>query len=270
MDTENFPVALRVLPADVRADLVAIYRFARYVDDVGDESAGDRSRGLDAVDADLDVLYTGGRPALPAVSGLRAFVDRCATPEGPFRRLVRANRQDQVVSRYATFDQLRDYCRLSADPVGELVLHVFGCATPERVALSDRVCTALQVIEHLQDVREDYERGRIYLPKDDMDRFGVVEKALGASRATFAVRRLVAFEARRAGRLLDEGTPLLRTLHGWARVCVTGYVAGGRAALAALRRAGYDPLPEPPKAGRADLLRAAARVVTTSSPTGGG
>ncbi|MBO0892509.1 MAG: squalene/phytoene synthase family protein, partial [Acidothermales bacterium] len=84
------------------------------------------------------------------------------------------------------------------------------------------------------------------------------------------VRRLVAFEARRAGRLLDEGTPLLRTLHGWARVCVTGYVAGGRAALAALRRAGYDPLPEPPKAGRADLLRAAARVVTTSSPTGGG
>src|SRR5437763_1724916 len=155
---ENFRVASPVLPRALRADLYALYGFARLVDDIGDEAQGDRLAMLDWLDSEIDALYA-GRPQHELVQRLLPTVRAHAIPPDPFRRLIEANRRDQEVTRYRTFDELLDYCRLSADPVGHLVLYVFDSATPERVALSDRVCSGLQIVEHLQDVAEDLARG---------------------------------------------------------------------------------------------------------------
>ncbi|WP_020574854.1 squalene synthase HpnC [Actinopolymorpha alba] len=246
---ENFPVALRVLPARTREDLHAIYRYARHVDDLGDEASGDRLGALEEFEREVRTLYDGDPRSVrdPVVAGLASTVARRRIPAGPLLRLIEANRQDQRVTRYPTFDALVGYCGLSADPVGELVLHVFGRATTERLALSNRICTALQLVEHWQDVAEDYQRGRIYLPQADLHSFGVAEEDLGRTRATPALRALIAFECQRAEAWLDSGVPLLPTLSGWARLAVSGYVAGGRAALAAIRRGDYDPLQRVPK-----------------------
>lgn len=239
---ENFPVAVRVLPAQVREQLLATYRFARHVDDLGDEAPGDRETQLRAVLDDVHRLYAGGSPRDPDVAGMRVVRQRSDVPQDCLLRLVEANLRDQEVVRYQTFEDLLDYCRLSANPVGEVVLRIFGAATPERIALSDRVCTALQLLEHWQDIGEDHRRGRVYLPKVDLQRFGVGESDLGARTASPPLRSLVAFETERAAAWLGAGAPLVSTLRGWARLAVSGYVAGGRAAAARLRRARYDPL----------------------------
>src|SRR5690606_37212679 len=164
------------------------------------------------------------------------------------------NRRDQEVTRYATFDDLLDYCALSADPVGHIVLHVFGAATPDRLALSDRVCTALHIIEHCQDVGEDYRNGRVYLPAEDLHRFGCEESDLAAAVTPTRLRGVVALQAGRAARLLDEGAALTRLLSGFPRVAVAGYIAGGRAALAALERGAYDVLGGAPRPRGTRLL----------------
>src|SRR5581483_4627944 len=141
-----------------------------------------------------------------------------------------ANRRDQQVVAYETFDDLLGYCELSANPVGELVLHVFDAATPERIELSHRICSALQVIEHCQDVAEDAARGRVYVPAEDLERFGVEPAELRKPVAGDRVLELLAFEIQsRARPLLDSGAPLVGALRGRARVAVAGYVGGGRA-----------------------------------------
>jgi squalene synthase HpnC len=245
MAGENFPVALRVLPAQVRADLVAVYRYARYVDDLGDELPGDREVALKTAAEDVRAVYAGEAPQSPEVAGIRGLARR--VPQEPWLRLVEANLLDQRQDRYPTFEDLVDYCVLSANPVGEIVLHVFGQATPERVALSDRICTGLQIVEHLQDIGEDYRAGRIYLPGEDLARFGVDESALARPRADPALQALLAFETDRALAWLNSGAMLVPTLRGWARVAVSAYLNGGRAAAAGLRRAGFDPLAGVPK-----------------------
>ena len=241
---ENFPVALRLLPSRHRRHLMAVYLFARTVDDIGDLApAGDRQRLLADLEADVARLYgAGGDPALPAVRGLAATVTRCSIPMRPLVDLIRANQQDQVVTRYQTYDELAAYCELSANPVGRIVLHVFGAYSPARASLSDSICTGLQIAEHLQDVAEDARAGRIYLPARDMLAFGCQEGDLTAPRAAPRLRRLIEFEADRARSLIDAGAPLIGTLRGAARVAVSGYVAGGRAALAAIAEAGYEVL----------------------------
>jgi squalene synthase HpnC len=228
--TENFPVDTFVLGRARQRHLMAIYGFARLVDDVGDEVRGDRRALLDEVEAELDVVYAGGRPEHPVMVTLAVTIRECGLPDGPFRRLIEANRRDQVVARYETFGELLEYCQLSAAPVGELVLGVFGAATPDRVALSDRICAALQVIEHLQDIDEDYARGRVYMPREDLVRFGCDDRDLSGP-PTAARRALIAFEAERARTLLHAGAPLARRLPLRPRFAVAGFVAGGRAAL---------------------------------------
>ncbi|SBT43156.1 squalene synthase HpnC [Micromonospora narathiwatensis] len=243
---ENFPVALRVLPGRYRRHLLAVYAYARQVDDLGDEplpDPTDRLAALDHIEAELRSLYADREVTHPVVRALAPTVAECRLPLGALVRLIEANRVDQRVTRYATFDELVGYCTLSANPVGELVLHVFGQVGPDRVALSDRVCTALQLVEHLQDVAEDHQRGRIYLPAEDMDRFDVTEADLARPTASRRLRDLIEFEAERARAWLDAGAPLVAALHGWARLAVSGYLAGGRATLDALAAAGYDPLP---------------------------
>ncbi|HMA47183.1 MAG TPA: squalene synthase HpnC [Frankiaceae bacterium] len=258
---ENFPVAAAFLPRPVGAHLRALYGYARLVDDLGDEAPGDRSAALDVLAADLERVWTTGSPELPVLAALVPTVRACALPPEPFRDLLAANRADQTTTRYATFDELLAYCRLSADPVGRLVLGVFGATTPERVALSDRVCTALQLFEHWQDVGEDYRRGRVYLPGEDLRRFGVTGRDLGEPAAGSALRRLLAFEVGRARDLLDAGTPLVATLRGTARLAVAGFVGGGRAAQEAIVRAGYDVLGRPTVPRRHRVARHALAVL---------
>jgi squalene synthase HpnC len=249
---ENFPVALRFLPRKYRDHLMVVYRYARTVDDVGDLAPPDqRVRLLDDLSADLRLLYEpGGKPVQPAVAGLAPVVADCGILEPELADLIRANQQDQVVTRYETFEDLVGYCVLSANPVGRIVLRVFGCYTPERALLSDAICTGLQVAEHLQDVAEDMQAGRIYLPAADMRRHGCTEQDLTGSTASPQLRRLVAFEAGRTRELFATGAPLVRTLRGAARAAVAGYLAGGRAAIAAVAAADYDVLAATPRPGK--------------------
>ncbi|WP_128436802.1 squalene synthase HpnC [Streptomyces cyaneus] len=268
---ENFPVAPFFLPRAWRTDLMAVYGFARLVDDIGD---GDLAPGgadarllgvspkdaedplvlLDAFEADLRRVFD-GTPRHPLLRRLQPTVRRRSLVPEPFLGLIAANRQDQLVGRYETYDDLLAYCELSANPVGRLVLAVTGTETPERIRRSDAVCTALQIVEHLQDVAEDLGRDRIYLPADDMKRFHVEETDLAAKTAGASVRALVAYEAERAQNLLNEGTPLVGSVHGRLKLLLAGFVAGGRAAIRAIAAAEYDVLPGPPKASKLQLLR---------------
>ncbi|CAM5467080.1 squalene synthase HpnC [Streptomyces griseorubiginosus] len=268
---ENFPVAPFFLPRDWRADLMAVYGFARLVDDIGDgdlapggadarllgvspEEAEDRLLLLDTFEADLNRVFD-GTPHHPLLRRLQPTVRRRALSPEPFLGLIAANRQDQLVTRYETYDDLLAYCELSANPVGRLVLAVTGTSTPERVRLSDAICTALQIVEHLQDVAEDLGRDRIYLPAADMKRFHVQEADLAPKSAGASVRALVAYEAQRARELLNEGAPLVGSVHGRLKLLLAGFVAGGRAALHAIAAAEHDVLPGPPKPGKLRLLR---------------
>ena len=202
----------------------------------------------------------GEGPRLPVIRALAPAVAQCAIPAQPFLDLIQANRQDQVVTRYQTFDELLAYCRLSANPVGRIVLHVFGSATPPRERLSDQVCTALQLAEHWQDVAEDLRAGRVYLPGEDLAGHGVTEADLAAPSASPQLRGLIEFQVHRAAGLLGQGAPIVGTLRGFARAAVAGYVAGGRAALAAIAASGYDVLAATPRPRKhrvaAELLRA--------------
>jgi squalene synthase HpnC len=259
--SENFPVASRALPRRIRSHLLAVYGFARLVDEVGDSAPGDRLAALDWLERDLDRAYE-GRAEHPLLMRLTPTLRECALPRDPFARLIEANRVDQRVNRYRSWEQLRGYCSLSADPVGELVLGVLGMATPARIALSNSICTALQLTEHCQDVAEDLARGRVYLPAEDLERFGCSTTDLAADRAREPLRALLAFEVARARALLDQGAPLIDELHGRARLAVAAFVAGGRAALDAIERGGFDVLSGPPRAaGRRRLLALAATLI---------
>jgi squalene synthase HpnC len=253
---ENFPVALRALPRSKRQHLEALYTYARWVDDLGDAFAGDRVAALREVAADVDRLYDHGDAELAPVAGLATLVRECRVPRDRFLALVEANLADQEVTRYETFEDLLGYCTLSADPVGAVVLHVFGYADPDRLALSDRICTGLQLLEHWQDVAEDHRAGRVYLPQEDLRRFEVTDDMLAAGSASPELAALLRFETDRALAWLNSGAYLVSTLHGWARVAVSGYVAGGRAAGAALRAAGHDSLSSVPKPSAAGVLGA--------------
>jgi squalene synthase HpnC len=263
---ENFPVASRLLPRRVREHLLAIYGFARLVDELGDAAPGDRMAALAELEAELDRAFD-GRAEHPLLVRLQATLRECALPREPFARLIEANRTDQRVRRYETWEQLRGYCALSANPVGELVLGVLGAATPARIALSDSICTALQLIEHCQDVVEDYAAGRVYVPAEDLRRFDCSPELLGGAAgdrdAPLAqpVRAVLAFEVQRARGLLAAGRPLIGQLRGRARLAVAGFLAGGEAALEAIERAGYDVRSGPPRPGRGRRALALARVL---------
>jgi len=278
---ENFPVALRMLPARHRKHLTNLYFFARLTDDLGDEArgAGDEARGddnvtelrlrlLDELAADVDRIYSGKTPQSPVIKAMAETVRECDVPAQPLLDLIQANRQDQLVARYRTYKELEQYCELSANPVGQIVLYIFGVATPRRIEFSDSICTALQLAEHWQDVAEDLANGRIYLPGEDLERFGVTEAdlaapSLAASGAGPAVRQLMIFETDRAERLLDSGAPLVHTLHGAARLAVAGYLAGGRAALAAIRAQDYDVLRGTPRPRKQRLAKELAKAYVT-------
>lgn len=267
---ENFPVALRALPRAYRADLHAIYGFARMVDEIGDSFAGDRTARLEELAAETGTIWHGRSPDDPILRRLSATVRARGLPAEPFTCLIEANLQDQRVSRYATFAELRGYCRLSADPVGRIVLGVFGQTTPETVARSDEVCTALQLLEHWQDVREDRRAGRVYLPQEDLRAFGVHESDLDQAVAGPRLCALMRFEIDRAADLLTAGASIVGALRGWARIAVAGYVAGGQATVTALRSSGGEVLGSAARPAASEtvarLVRLLAAAVTRGRP----
>jgi squalene synthase HpnC len=256
---ENFVVRTALLGRHVSRHLRAVYGFARLVDELGDTADGDRLLLLDALEEEIDRAFD-GVPEHPLMQDLAETIRESSLPREPFLRLIEANRRDQVQAEYQTFADLVSYCELSANPVGELVLHVFGAASPERIALSNDVCTALQLVEHWQDVGEDAANGRVYLPSEDRLRFGVAREDLEAPTTSIPLRRLLAFESERASDLLHSGARLVDSLHGRARLAVCGYIGGGRAALAALAACDFDVLARPARASR--LRRAWLSLLT--------
>jgi squalene synthase HpnC len=252
---ENFPVALRILRPEVRRQLFAAYSYARFVDDIGDgDSGAPRSRTarlalLDAVEADV-VRLPAGTSELDVVTALRPLVQAQPDVLRSLRELIEANRMDQQVNRYESFDDLLGYCRLSAAPIGRLVLAIAGVSDAAVQAASDSVCAGLQVLEHCQDVGEDLGRGRVYLPGAELRAAGVPESALRLGQTGPALRRVIGTQVERAEALIDEGRPLVAQLRGWARIAVAGYVAGGEATAHALRRQGFEVLASPVRPSR--------------------
>jgi squalene synthase HpnC len=251
--SENFPVASLLFPRALRPHLRAIYGFARLVDMLGDEVPGDRLAALDELEAQLEACYE-GEPTWEVMRELQPTIRSCSLPHEPFLRLIEANRMDQRVSAYESWPDLKGYCVHSADPVGRLVLGVLGRGDDaEAVALSDGVCTGLQLVNFLQDVPRDLELGRVYLPAEDRRRFSVEE----LDRPSPELRRLLEFEAERARELLASGEELGRRLGG-GRVgrAVALFARGGLAALEALERADWDIFNGRPRPSRARLALA--------------
>jgi squalene synthase HpnC len=253
--TENFPVASLLFPRAVRPHLRAIYGFARLVDILGDEyGGGDRLAVLDELEREVDACYE-GEPTWEVMRALQPTIHACSLPREPFLRLIEANRMDQRISSYETWADVKHYCVHSADPVGRLVLGVLGRAEPEPVALSDDVCTGLQLVNFLQDVPRDLALGRVYMPAEDLRRFGVAQLETPSE----PLRRLLEFEAERARGLLGSGEELGRRLGGRTGRGVALFARGGLAALEALERADWDIFNGRPRPSRARLALAAIR-----------
>jgi squalene synthase HpnC len=267
---ENFKVASRLLPPAARRHLMSFYGFARLVDQIGDAYEGDRLAALawledEATRALKDPESQG---LLPLVARATRSVTSLGLDPAPLYHLIAANRQDQTVTSYETFEDLLDYCALSANPVGELVLGAFGVATTDRIRYSNLICSGLQLVEHWQDAAEDAVAGRVYLPAEDMRRFGVDRSdLLRPPPAPAELRGLMIFECARARRLLYQGAPLLGRLKGRSRWAVAGFWAGGLAALDGIAEQGFDPLGALPRRPPARLLTGMLAGLSRSGPS---
>ena len=261
---ENFTVGSMLMPKKLRRHMYALYAYCRTVDDLGDEAtlvpappelvqglsgtpaSGDdqaacRLSLLDWWESQLEACY-GGEPSHPVTVALRETIGAFDLPREPFLKLIEANRMDQRNRRYPTYAGLLRYCGHSANPVGRLVLYLFGYGDAERQRWSDATCTALQLTNFWQDVARDYAMGRIYLPLEDLDAYGYTEAELAEGVENDAFRRLMAFEVDRAMELFREGAPLAGTLTGPARLDVALFTRGGVAVLDAIRRQDYQVL----------------------------
>jgi squalene synthase HpnC len=278
--TENFPVASLLFPRALRPHLRAVYGFARLVDILGDEAEGDRLALLGELEREVDACYTGeprqvargralpgraadqpqqvaDRPSWPVMQQLQPTIREFDLPREPFLRLIEANRMDQRISEYETWDDLKGYCVHSADPVGRLVLGVLRLADDaELVAASDDVCTGLQLVNFLQDVPRDLALGRIYLPAEERRHFEVTV----LDRPNEPLRSLLRFEATRARDLLDAGRILREQIGGRIGRAVGLFARGGLAALDALEEAGWDIFTRRPRPSRLRLAREALRA----------
>ena len=251
--TENFPVASVLFPRRLRPHLRAVYGFARLVDILGDELDADRPAALDELERQVTACYE-GTPEWPVMRVLQPTIREFGLPREPFLRLIEANRMDQRISEYETWDDLKEYCRHSADPVGRLVLGLLRLdSEPELVRASDDVCTGLQLVNFLQDVPRDLELGRIYLPAEDRRRFEVSE----LDRPSSQLVALLRFEAARARTLLSAGRLLQDRIGGRIGRGVGLFARGGLAALDALESAHWDVFTQRPRPSRTRLALAA-------------
>src|SRR3954471_21743472 len=254
---ENFPVGSILFPRPLRRHVRALYCYARLVDELGDAYDGDRLAALDELESQVALTFE-GEPTWPVLRNVQPTVQEFDLPREPFLRLIEANRIDQRIAEYETWDDVKQYCVHSADPCGRLVLGVLRrLDDPELVAASDSVCTGLQLVNFLQDVPRDLELGRVYLPADDRRRFG--DPPL--DRPSDELRALLRFEAQRAAELLQAGDLLRVRIGGRLGRAVALFARGGLAALEALETAGWDIFSGRPRPSRARLAREAALVL---------
>lgn len=258
---ENFPVASLLLPAHLRPAVTAIYAFARSADDFADEgslSPEERLRLLAGYRAELDRIERGEPTEHPVFQRLRPHIAAHRLPLQLFRDLLDAFAQDVIKDRYASCDELMDYCRRSANPVGRLLLRLFGAATPDNLRRSDAICSALQLINHWQDVGNDLDKGhngRIYLPQDELHRFNMTEDQLQCRRASADFCALMAFQVERARALMLSGASLGRDLPGRIGMEIRAIVAGGLRILAKIEAVNYDVFNRRPVLGTLDWPR---------------
>ena len=270
---ENFPVASFLMPARLRPAVVAIYRFARAADDLADEgdaTATERVAALDAFDALLDRIERGETPTAPPFPALAAAIRAHGLPLAPFHDLVSAFRQDVTVTRYADFDAVRDYCRRSADPVGRLLLALYDAQAPANLAASDAICTGLQLANFWQDIAIDWTKNRVYLPQEDLLRFGVDEAQIRDGRVDSNWQALLAFEVARARMLLEGGRPLTRALPWRLGLELSAIISGGLRILARIDAVEGDVFAHRPVLATADWFAVAWRALfpaATSSPS---
>ncbi|WP_435628501.1 squalene synthase HpnC [Candidatus Ferrigenium straubiae] len=240
---ENFPVASILMPRRLRKPVAAIYHFARAADDIADEGElpdEERLAQLDAFRTELARIDEGETPITPLFQNLAAVIKEHALPIQPFYDLLDAFSQDVVKKRYANFDELLDYCRRSANPVGLLLLHLYGEATPVNIKYSDAICTSLQLINFWQDVAKDYAIGRIYLPQDEMAKCGITEEQIAQGIVDDAWRELMYFQARRARAMMISGAPLGSILTGRIGMEMRMIIAGGLRILDKLKGVRFD------------------------------
>jgi squalene synthase HpnC len=258
---ENFSVATWFLPKRLRPHFYSVYAYCRISDDLGDEVSDPRNALalLDAWETELDATYdaltdAGAGPHHPVFVALTETIRACSIPKQPFAGLLKAFRQDQVVPRYESFEDLLGYCRYSANPVGHLVLYVCGHSDAERQRLSDYTCTALQLANFWQDVVVDYGKGRIYLPLEDLRRFGVSEEDVAQRRATPQFLELMRFEVERAREWFERGLPLAGVVDRELAIDIELFTRGGQEILNAIERQGFDVLKSRPVISRSRKL----------------
>ncbi|MGA2619238.1 MAG: squalene synthase HpnC [Thermoguttaceae bacterium] len=257
---ENFSVASWLLPRKLRRHFCNVYAYCRWADDLADE-AGDAYRSLSLLawwERQLHACYA-GESRHPVFIALADTIRRFEIPPDPLVDLLVAFRQDQRVSRYEDLGQLLDYCRYSANPVGRLVLYLGRCHTPERFLLADCVCTGLQLANFCQDVARDWDRGRIYLPRTDCERFGYDEAMFARRERNEAFRRLMAAQVDQAEGFLRRGLPLVRMMPLELQLDVALFIHGGLAILAAVRRQDYDVWSARPQVSKMEKLQLLAR-----------
>ena len=270
---ENFPVASWLLPARLREPIEAIYGFARSADDIADEGDLADTERLAALERYLDALRAidEGRPPAPRFERIARAVREYALPTPLLADLIDAFKQDVVQKRYASFDELMDYSRRSANPVGRLVLHVFARSHPRFAeaafaARSDRICSALQLINFWQDVAVDWAKGRVYLPQEDLARFGVEERSIASAAVDERWSALMAFECARARAMLVEGAPLGRALPGRLGLEIRATIHGGLAILDRIDAARGDVFRHRPVLDKAAWLQILWRTLIRKAP----
>jgi squalene synthase HpnC len=253
---ENFRVATWLLPLRFHQAFYDVYSYCRWADDLGDE-IGDSSASLELLEwweRELD-LALDGQPRHPVFVALARTIADFGLPEEPFRDLLRAFRQDQMVLRYANWESLLGYCRYSANPVGRLVLALGGYQDPERIRLSDWTCTALQLANFWQDVARDYGKGRIYIPLEMLSSYGLSEQDIAAGRFDDRYRELMRDLVARTRRLFEQGLPLAGRVSAELSIHIELFSRGGLAVIDAIEAAGYDTLTRRPVVGRSRQLR---------------
>ena len=267
---ENFPVASFLLPARLREPVEAIYSFARSADDIADEGDAPaivRLARLNDYRRELHLIEQGSPPHGAMFARLATAIGSHDLPIQPFRDLLDAFSQDVGKTRYADFDELADYCQRSANPVGRLMLRLYRADSVEHLAWSDAICTGLQLINFWQDVGIDWQKQRIYLPLDDMARFGVTESQIANQRVDDAWRALMAFQVQRARALMHRGAPLARALPGRIGWELRLIVLGGLRILQRIENAGHDVFQHRPTLGKADALRMALAALNYTHNT---
>lgn len=255
---ENFPVGSIVLPRRLRKPVHAVYAFARTADDIADEGnaeSAERLRQLDELKAELDRIAQGGKPQTALMQRLHnEAIEPFQLPLQPFYDLLAAFSQDVVKTRYENFGELIAYCRLSANPVGRIMLHLYGQTDEVSMAQSDGICTALQLINFWQDVAVDWQKGRVYIPQEDLQKFKVSEEQIAAGKADFAFQRLMAHECQRAFQMLKAGSPLGKTLKGRIGFELRMIIVGGQLILQKLGGCKYDVFNQRPLLDKKDWM----------------